>query len=320
MINRCAFAGTAVLIAVASACMCGVLRDGFAADEPADNLAAYYGFGRLELYKLQQRIGEHAGRRLEQRRQNRPDFDRQQQQPARYPAAASQAKPGNSPASRPAPAKINAIESDKRLEHKKIAVERELASLAVGDFNGDGRKDLAWFGVPDQLTIAYQSATGDWTNRKRVRLPDIAAGNVDHGGRRSERRRQRRRGRARQARYLHLVSAGRRRTGRSDPADEHGRKPGAGPDRRSRRRRPQRPVLPLEQRSGASVVRASADGRRAAGARIALRVAQAPRRDGGRNRRQAGAGDSGDRSRKPDGSRFTSCSRRPPSRENWPAS
>src|SRR5579872_6318772 len=28
-----------------------------AADEPADNLAAYYGFGRLELYKLQQRVG-----------------------------------------------------------------------------------------------------------------------------------------------------------------------------------------------------------------------------------------------------------------------
>jgi hypothetical protein len=146
-------------------------------DEPADNLAAYYGFGRLELYKLNQRAGNMLAADLNN--DGRTDIILIENSNSRLDILQQRAKP--EAAGKPeatgksaGPARVNAIESDKRLEHKKVAVERELASLVVGDFNGDGRKDLAWFGVPDQLTIAYQSATGDWTNRKRVRLPDIA--------------------------------------------------------------------------------------------------------------------------------------------------
>src|SRR5438477_12874407 len=53
--------GTRTLLAVSfAALLAGQLLKpvpGRAADEPADNLAQFYGFGRLELYKLQQRSG-----------------------------------------------------------------------------------------------------------------------------------------------------------------------------------------------------------------------------------------------------------------------
>src|SRR4029077_1974807 len=44
--------------AACGAALAGLLvlaSTGLVADEPADNLAQYYGFGKLELYKLQQR-------------------------------------------------------------------------------------------------------------------------------------------------------------------------------------------------------------------------------------------------------------------------
>ncbi|HEY2253575.1 MAG TPA: VCBS repeat-containing protein, partial [Planctomycetaceae bacterium] len=140
-------------------------------DEAVDNLAAYYGFGRLELYKLNQRTGNMLASDLNN--DGKTDLILIDNSNSRLDVLQQRTKP-EVPSKPAGPAKVNAVESDKRLEHKKVAVERELASLVVGDFNGDGRKDLAWFGVPDQLTIAYQAATGDWTNRKRVRLPDVA--------------------------------------------------------------------------------------------------------------------------------------------------
>jgi hypothetical protein len=140
------------------------------ADDPPDNLAQFYGFGRLELYKLQQRSQNMLSGDLNN--DGRTDLVLIDNSNSRLDVLQQRAKP-EAPAKPAGPAKINSIENDKRFEHKKIAVDREVASLTVGDFNGDGRKDLAYFAVPDQLVIAYQSPVGDWTNRKRLRLPDV---------------------------------------------------------------------------------------------------------------------------------------------------
>jgi hypothetical protein len=143
---------------------------GLAADEPDDGLAQYYGFGRLELYKLQQRSQNLLAADLNN--DGRTDLILIDNSNSRLDLLQQRAK--LEAAGKPAgTAKINAVENDKRFDHKKIAVDREVASLAVGDFNGDGRKDLVYFGAPDQLTFVFQSAAGDWTNRKRVRLPDV---------------------------------------------------------------------------------------------------------------------------------------------------
>lgn len=159
-----------------------------AADPPSapSELAPYYGFGRLELYKLQQRsanllaadltadgridlvLVDNSNSRLDLLVQRDPNA-------AATPTSASR--------------RVNDVEDDKRFERRKIPVDREVSSLAVGDLNGDGRKDLAWFGAPDQLTIAFQQADGEWTNRRRMRLPDVkpaqwilAAGDLNHDG------------------------------------------------------------------------------------------------------------------------------------------
>jgi hypothetical protein len=157
-----------------------------AADEPGDNLAQYYGFGRLELYKLQQRSANMLAADLNN--DGKTDLILIDNSNSRLDLLQQRAKP-EAPVKPAGSAKINSIENDRRFEHKKIAVDREVASLAVGDFNGDGRKDLVYFGAPDQLTFVFQTPAGDWTSRKRVRLPDvqptmwiIAAGDLDGDG------------------------------------------------------------------------------------------------------------------------------------------
>ncbi|MCA9015753.1 MAG: VCBS repeat-containing protein, partial [Planctomycetaceae bacterium] len=68
---------------------------------------------------------------------------------------------------------VNFIPSDARFKHVKIPVDVSVSALTVGDFNGDGRNDLAYLALPDRLIIRYQSETGDWSKRKQIRLADL---------------------------------------------------------------------------------------------------------------------------------------------------
>ena len=84
---------------------------------------------------------------------------------------------------------VNAIDDAWRFEHKKMAMDREVAALALGDFNGDGRTDLACFGSPDQLIIRFQPQKGEWIEKSQQRVPDVApvpwmmaAGDLDGNG------------------------------------------------------------------------------------------------------------------------------------------
>ncbi|MEO1997602.1 MAG: VCBS repeat-containing protein [Planctomycetaceae bacterium] len=67
----------------------------------------------------------------------------------------------------------NSVPSDRRFKHRKIPVDKAVSSLTSGDFNHDGRLDIAYFGLPDRLIIRYQPETGPWKKRKSFRLPDV---------------------------------------------------------------------------------------------------------------------------------------------------
>jgi hypothetical protein len=95
----------------------------------------------------------------------------------------------------PAPANerstdVNRLVDLARFERKKIPVDQDLSALTVGDWNSDGRTDLAYFATPDQLVIRWQSTTGEWTNQQTFRLAEVpslswllAAGDLNSDGR-----------------------------------------------------------------------------------------------------------------------------------------
>jgi hypothetical protein len=74
------------------------------------------------------------------------------------------------------PKRANEFEPAGRFEHRKLPVDQDVAAVCVGDFDSDGRDDLAYFGNPDQLVIRFQPDDGTtWTRKQQLRLPDVAA-------------------------------------------------------------------------------------------------------------------------------------------------
>jgi hypothetical protein len=87
------------------------------------------------------------------------------------------------------PVGVNDVKGDEQFKHKRISLDKQLASMAVGDFNGDHRTDIACFGIPDRLVVWYQPKSGEWKERASIRIPDVnpaqwnmAAGDLNNDG------------------------------------------------------------------------------------------------------------------------------------------
>ncbi|MBI1849357.1 MAG: VCBS repeat-containing protein [Planctomycetes bacterium] len=64
---------------------------------------------------------------------------------------------------------------DSRFSRKSILTEKKVTSLACGDWNGDGRTDVAYYGDPKELVVVFRGADGAYATRREFRITDGSA-------------------------------------------------------------------------------------------------------------------------------------------------
>ena len=165
----------------------GVARDNQSqAAEPSTELAEYFGFKPLEIFKLQARSGNMVPGDLNH--DGLTDLAIIDNSNSRIDMLLQRKKVPDQK-DRSTTTDVNSFKNDWRFEHKKFPVDKALAALSLGDFNGDGRTDIAYIGLPDRLIIRLQPESGEWTTGPTFRLPDLqlaqwmmASGDLNNDG------------------------------------------------------------------------------------------------------------------------------------------
>ena len=157
-------------------------------DDP--KLADYFGFLPLEIYKLDPRISNLTVKDLDGDRID--DILVSNNSRSRIDILLS-GKPKDPAAETTFPKpEINEIISDGRLRLQSIPVNKEVVSLATGDFNGDTKPDVVFQGSPAELIILFNQGEGrfDIADAKRIEVGDVvesgsslSIGDLDRDGR-----------------------------------------------------------------------------------------------------------------------------------------
>ncbi|MCA1684735.1 MAG: VCBS repeat-containing protein, partial [Planctomycetia bacterium] len=137
------------------------------ADEP--RLSEYFGFLPLEVYKLDTRISNLVVADLDGDKVE--DVAVSNNGRSRIELLLSRKKAGDED-TRPAilKAEINQIASDRRMRLVSVPVNKEVVSLATGDFNGDGKPDLAFYGNPAEVIVLFGRGEGRFDNADAKRI------------------------------------------------------------------------------------------------------------------------------------------------------
>ncbi len=152
---------------VAASLIFGVLVSQAGADEP--RLAEYFGFLPLEVYKLDTRISNLVVKDLDGDKTD--DIVVSNNGRSRIELLLSRKKDGDDD-TRPSFLKpeVNQIVGDRRMRLVSVPVNKEVVSLTVGDFNGDGKPDLAFYGNPAELIVLYNKGEGRFDNAEAKRI------------------------------------------------------------------------------------------------------------------------------------------------------
>jgi hypothetical protein len=69
---------------------------------------------------------------------------------------------------------VNELPDDRRFRKRSLITGKKIFGIALGDLNGDGRTDLAYYGDPRELAVHYQDEKGEWGTRRRFDIRDGA--------------------------------------------------------------------------------------------------------------------------------------------------
>jgi len=90
----------------------------------------------------------------------------------------------------PDPDERNVPADDPLFEKRSLLTEKRVSSMVVGDFDSDGRADVAFYGEPKSLVVAYQGDAGSFERRREYDVRDgssgaraLDAGDLDGDGR-----------------------------------------------------------------------------------------------------------------------------------------
>jgi hypothetical protein len=165
-----------------------VLAPFAAAQSPDKKLADYFGFQPLELYKLDNRIGNLMLKDLDG--DGVDDILVTNNGRSRIDLLLSTKKPDDEKASRPFRKDPNELEYDRRMRLISIPVNKEVVSVDTGDFNGDGKPDLVYYGTPADVEILFNEGKGHFGSPKKINTGEavqrpaaLAVGDLDQDGR-----------------------------------------------------------------------------------------------------------------------------------------
>lgn len=151
-------------------------------------LGDYFGFQPLEIYKLERRIGNLMIRDLDGDKIG--DVIVGNNARSRIDLLLSTKRPEDEAEKRPFRKEANELEFDKRMRLASIPVNKEVVSIGTGDFNGDGKPDLVYYGTPAEVEILFNEGAGRFGGNKKINTREavesagaLAVGDIDRDGR-----------------------------------------------------------------------------------------------------------------------------------------
>jgi hypothetical protein len=161
-----------------------------AAQQPgeAPRLGDYFGFQPLEIYKLERRIGSLQVRDLDGDKAG--DIIVSNNARSRIDLLLSSKRPADEAETHPFKKEVNDLEFDRRMRLASIPVNKEVVSIDTGDFNGDGKLDLVYYGTPAEVEILFNEGGGRFGGSRKISTGEaiespgaLAVGDVDRDGR-----------------------------------------------------------------------------------------------------------------------------------------
>ena len=159
--------------------------------EPRDDkpkLGDYFGFLPLEIYKLDNRIGNLVLADLDGDKVL--DLIVANNSRSRIDLLLSRKNEAGSDAAKEDSTEANQVPSDLRLRLKSLPVNKEVVSVQAGDFNDDGKADIAFYGTPAELTILYNQGNGKFGDPRKINVGDaieaqraLTVGDLNRDGR-----------------------------------------------------------------------------------------------------------------------------------------